>query len=292
MSKYADFPVRGFAIHQDDSGFVDLTVPVDGITASWPHAISDSGLVVGTYLVTDGDGTYVLHAYSIRADGTEIRDLHPSPDTSSPDGSGITLLAPDYAYSYVQAVSNTLVVLSAMPVDGDPFGLLLYSLDAGRLEALDLAGVSEDTAFVEALRDDGRMVGWYTDVSSEESFGDVAFTYVLGDIEPRVYRMTNRFGDWDYLAYRFHDFTDSGTIVGIGFRIDTANPFPPQARSVRIEWDFTGFKDITPPNGETYSEVYAVTEAGTTVGYGGFSFGDFFGNYETTINRAFTVTLE
>ena len=208
------------------------------------------------------------------------------------DGSGITLLAPNYAYSYVQAVSNTLVVLSAMPVDGDPFGLLLYSLDAGRLEALDLAGVSEDTAFVEALRDDGRMVGWYTDVSSEESFGDVAFIYVLGDIEPRVYRMTNRIGDWDYLAYRFHDFTDSGTIVGIGFRIDTANPFPPQARAVRIEWDFTGFKDITPPNGETYSEVYAVTEAGTTVGYGGFSFGDFFGNYETTINRAFTVTLE
>ena len=104
--------------------------------------------------------------------------------------------------------------------------------------------------------------------------------------------MTSRIDGWDYLEYRFQDFTDSGTIVGIGFRIERAVPSLPQARAVRIGWDFAGFEDITPPNGEAYSEVYAVTEAGITVGYGGFSFGDFFGNYETTINRAFALTLD
>lgn len=327
-SAYDEFPARGFAIQADGSGYVDISADSDGSHASWPLDLSDAGVVVGAYL--NGD-TGTIHAYRISADGTDFLDLHPDGETSSQathvdetgrifgvvgappasqavefasDGSGATELAPTYDYSTVQAISDAYVVIHAeteSPTEGEaPEGvLLLYSIASDNHQLLAIPGVDSDTAQVESIKDDGRLVGWFVSLPEPgepdpEYLGDVAYAYTLGETESELYQPTIPAGDWEFIEYRFIDFADDGTIVGVGFRLETGG-IVPQARAITVSWDETGisgFTDISPPNGETYAEARAITENGRVTGYAGFSFRDLIGRYTTTRNRGFALLLQ
>ena len=322
IDEYDLFPARGFIIDYDGSNYLDISANVEESNASWPLDINDSGGVVGAYLYPAISGGNVLHAYRIDSDGSNFESLHPAAEQSTKathineegrifgesgeiwvlreavefvsDGAGgwtTDRLVGGYVDSFVQAVSNEFVVVYGIP-DGDlPGELVLITLDTGVATILAIAGVPSDSATIETIADDGRMVGWYTDYSNAELFGDYGFTYQLGDASAELFSDVINDGQWAFIEYRFYDFQDDGTIVGIGYRISEQILFP-QARAISIEWDFTGFADITPPNGAAYSEAYAINENNSVTGYSGFAFKTIFGNFDTIHNRAFHTIIE
>lgn len=317
-------PTAGFAVNADDTGYTDLSAPVAGSTASWPLDINNAGAVVGAYIEALSDGTHALRAYSIKADGSSFMSLHPAEEVSSKathvnengrifgviekepgpyfflseaveftvDDTGkpvATRLLPGYFDSYVQAVNETWVVVYATETEDSRSKHVLYTIAEGTYEELVIPGIvtTFNNIVVKTISNDGTMVGWYTDDLSAGSFGHVGFTYRIGDSAVSLYRMLNVVGQWEYVEYQFFDFDSKGTIVGVAYRIDPDSILQiPQARAMRLEWDFSGWADITPDNGGAYGEAYGITEDGWVAGYAGFA------SFKTVRDAGFAVKIK
>ena len=89
---------------------------------------------------------------------------------------------------------------------------------------------------------------------------------------------------WNYRSIRFVDINDNGQIAAIAGRYQGTGGLY-QNRAAVINTDFTGFRDITPENTDTYGEANAINNDGDVVGYAGF-----WQKHALVINRAFVVT--
>ena len=298
-------PVVGSAINVDDTDYVDLTPPL--AVAAWPWAINDSGLVVGTYRLSQGHSA-VLHAYMIREDGTGFVDVHPEGYGSSAafevtssgmvlgrassgavqhpvifpaNGYPLTVLGESYHMPAISAGCDRFVVLSAATEPGGQSVHLLYRVDEATTEPLGLPGVPPGYVTIASIADDGTMVGRY-EYGSE--YG--AFWYRLGSDEAWVIDGDIRSRDQVYSRFGFRDFSSAGTIIGIAYRSTG------QSRAAKYVFGIRGVEDVTPGEHSAYSELNAVNEDGWAVGYAGFAYGDENGAFVGVVDRAIAVEVK
>ena len=107
------------------------------------------------------------------------------------------------------------------------------------------------------------MAGHYLNIQTGLSEG---ITFDIASGETVVYNAENKDGKWTFIEYLFKDVNEDGLIVGIGGRV--SDGFFPQWRAITIDWNMVGgFEDITPANGDAYSEAHSINGERKVLGY-------------------------
>ncbi len=301
-------PPTCFRILSDGTSFTELTRP--GHLATWPVDINDEGTIVGEYLTEGGQHSDFLpgKAYVLLKDGTFI-DLHPSEAYSSTAshvtntdkvfGSfGLTelesracLFAADsivelldsstYPFSEVHASNNSWVIIYARN-QSDEYEYFAYSVLSGDLQKMNISPDVADFSEIKAINDNDLAVGFYVDLINTGRA--VGLVYDLKNHTYIAYEEKNRSQGADFLEYNFFDINNSGVIVGWAGR-KYEGPLL-QLRAFSIHQDFGDFKDVTPENGDIYSEMAAINDLGIAVGYLGLP-----GRNNSVLNKMMVMDL-
>ena len=292
ISYTEDFHSEGFFIHSDGSGYKSFYQ--ERFTSNWVFDINEDGVIAGAYLPKDDypafpENHLPAYAYSVNKDGTGFTELHPEGfyysiathvtedgtiygkygqvnETKAGRfaGEGVEPLLDtlQFPYSELQLVHASYLILKAANSDGDTG---VYQLAYGTSEPNLLALQVDDFYYLEltGINSHGQMVGQYLNIQRGLSEG---ITFDLASGEMVIYNAENKDGKWTFVEYLFKDINEGGSIAGIGGRVSEG--FFPQWRAITINWSLSsGFEDITPANGDAYSEAHSITNDGKVLGY-------------------------
>ncbi len=285
---YEDQDVTGFLINSDGSGFMGLRQPDH--QNNWPFDINNEGQIVGAYMpFGQYSGTYTpAYAYVMNTDGTGFQELHPEGSfysiarrvTSSglvfgehgpdgvnsvacmfKDGEVIDLVdTSEIDYSKISSANDEVVIVYG--TEDEIWHFWKYDIANETLTKLPIAENITDFAGLLGINDRGIAAGFSVDLSVDAQSQAVVFD--TNNDELLTYRDFNQQRTWAYLEYKIFDINNSGTMVGWSSR--DIGGGSPQARAFRMNQDFTGFRDVTPENGDIYSELVSINESGLALG--------------------------
>lgn len=307
---YTEREAAGFLINSDGSGFRDLRQ--EDHLFNWPLDINEQGLIAGAF-TPEGNytGDYVpAYAYAMQSDGTGFTNLHPEGAFFSiarkvtPSGtiageygrsgtesiaclfrgdSIVELVNPQVQlHSTVQCANDQAVIIYSW-LGEQRYAYYAFDLESETLERLNIDERTADFSELFDITEDGLAVGFYIDLNVNELA--IGMTYDLRTDKLKTYNQKNKQDKSEYLEYTFFGVNASGLMVGRSGRTHEGGLL--QSRAMKMNNDFTGFRDITPENSGIYSEMYSVNDAGLAVGYLGLP-----RKNTAVVNKMFVMQLD
>lgn len=280
---------EGFIIGTNGNGYVSLLK--SDHHSVWPYHIGGNDVIVGTYLPLGNytDANLPAYAFTSDSEGNNFTNLHPSGAfysiathvTNSGkivgnfgnryDNSIACLFQGDSVvhlvnpavqlYSTVSCVNDKMAIIYAT-LGNQSFAYYKYLFETKELVQLNISNQIANFSRLIDINDEGIAVGYYVDLQVNDR--SIGLKYDTRTDQVSTYNTTIKIGKVEYLDYGFFGITNAGKLIGRSGRdIDVGFL---QNRAMKMNNDFTGFLDVTPNNGDIYSELNAVNDNGLAVG--------------------------
>ena len=282
---------NGFLIQHDGEGFVPLNQPSHVVNR--PRNLNDHGLIVGEFITEDNYNVSAnlspTYAFSMNADGTDFKNLHPSnayyssathvtdhPSilghySTTEQGSVACIFRGDSVadlvdsnqllFSRVHAVNQEYAILYTY--NGNIRQYYAYHFQDESLALLDIHSLIADMSSIYAVNDQGIAVGYSVDFSQSDAF--IGMMYDMNNQQLTLYKNSNNVGGSTFIGYKFMDINEKNIITGIAERPYEGGFL--QSRAMLTDKQFHRVWDITPYNGNAYSEMVSLNDNGKALGY-------------------------
>jgi len=281
----------GFIINANGSGSIILNQPNHVVNR--PADINDDGLIVGEFISEQNfqgsANVSPTYAFSINSDGTGFVNLHPDEAyysaathiTSHPyvlghysnteQGSVACMFRGD---SVVNLVDSATVLFSGVHATNSEYAIIYgstgqvrqyyaYHFQTQTLTQLNIPPSVADFSAIHSINEQGIAVGYSLDFVQSDAF--IGLVYDLNTNQLRLHKSSTNFGGSSFVGYKFLDINEDGLIAGFAERPYQGGFL--QSRAMIMDSRFQDFRDITPSNGNAYSEMVSINDSGVALGY-------------------------